>query len=243
MIMPCKYLPTASRARLLRPTLQNGAAMLAELLARSPVLPVVTIADATAAVPLARALLAGGLSVIEITLRTPAAAEAIARIADQVEGVVVGAGTVLNGWDIAAAEQAGARFAVSPGFSASLSDQASLPLLPGVATASEVMAALEAGHSLMKFFPAEAAGGPPFLKALAGPLPQARFCPTGGITTGNAHTYLRLANVVCVGSSWLTPPDLIAAANWRAIERLAREAASLRPGAAPNEELAESHKS
>jgi 2-dehydro-3-deoxyphosphogluconate aldolase/(4S)-4-hydroxy-2-oxoglutarate aldolase len=217
--------------------------MLAELLARSPVLPVVTIADAAAAVPLARALLAGGLSVIEVTLRTPAAAEAIARIAGEVEDVVVGAGTVLSAREMAAAEQAGARFAVSPGFSASLSAEASLPLLPGVATASEVMAALEAGHALMKFFPAEAAGGVTLVKALAGPLPQARFCPTGGITPGNAPSYLRLANVVCVGGSWLAPPDLVAAGDWLAVTHLAREATRLGRRTLAHGGLAESHKS
>ena len=217
--------------------------MLAELLARSPVLPVVTIADAAAAVPLARALLAGGLSVIEVTLRTPAAAEAIARIAGEVEDVVVGAGTVLSAREMAAAEQAGAQFAVSPGFTPSLSAQASLPLLPGVATASEVMAALEAGHELMKFFPAEAAGGPAMLKALLGPLPQARFCPTGGITPANAIHYLRLPNVVCVGGSWFAPPDRIAAGDWQAVTRLAREAARLGRETPAHGGLAESHKS
>jgi 2-dehydro-3-deoxyphosphogluconate aldolase/(4S)-4-hydroxy-2-oxoglutarate aldolase len=141
-----------------------------------------------------------------------------------------------------AAEQAGASFAVSPGFSANLSKDASLPLLPGVATASEVMAALEAGHSFMKFFPAEGAGGPALLKAFSGPFPQARFCPTGGITPTNAASYLQLANVVCVGGSWLTPPDLVAAGDWQAVERLAREATRLRR--APRDaELAQSHKS
>jgi 2-dehydro-3-deoxyphosphogluconate aldolase/(4S)-4-hydroxy-2-oxoglutarate aldolase len=215
--------------------------MLAELLCGAPVLPVVTIADAAAAVPMARALLAGGLNVIEITLRTSAAAEAIARIAGEVEGVVVGAGTVLTQSDMTAAEQAGAQFAVSPGFSANLSADASLPLLPGVATASEVMAALEAGHSVMKFFPAEAAGGAALLKAFAGPLPQARFCPTGGITPTNASDYLQLDNVLCVGGSWLTPRDLVAARDWQAVERLAREAARLRP-ATKDIELAEFHK-
>ncbi|HSZ50688.1 MAG TPA: bifunctional 4-hydroxy-2-oxoglutarate aldolase/2-dehydro-3-deoxy-phosphogluconate aldolase [Caulobacteraceae bacterium] len=242
MIMPGAYRQAASRARLLRPAGRKGVAMLAELLCGSPVLPVVTIADAASAVPMARALLAGGLNVIEITLRTPAAAEAIARITGEVEGVIVGAGTVLTQRDMTAAEQAGAQFAVSPGFSANLSADASLPLLPGVATASEVMAALEAGHSFMKFFPAEAAGGPALLKALAGPLPQARFCPTGGITPANAGAYLRLENVVCVGGSWLTPPELIAAGHWQAVERLAREAARL-PPAPKDVALAESHKS
>jgi 2-dehydro-3-deoxyphosphogluconate aldolase / (4S)-4-hydroxy-2-oxoglutarate aldolase len=217
--------------------------MLAELLARSPVLPVVTIADAATAVPLARALLAGGLSVIEVTLRTPAAAEAIARIAGEVEDVVVGAGTVLSAREMAAAEQAGAQFAVSPGFTPSLFAEASLPLLPGVATASEVMAALEAGHALMKFFPAEAAGGVALLKALAGPLPQARFCPTGGITPANAPAYLRLANVICVGGSWLAPPDLVAAGDWLAVTHLAREATRLGRGTLAHGGLAESHKS
>ena len=217
--------------------------MLADILCACPVLPVVTITDAAAAVPLARALLAGGLGVIEVTLRTPAAAEAIARISGEVEGVVVGAGTVLTPGDMAAAEQSGARFAVSPGFTANLSAQASLPLLPGVATASEVMAAMEAGHELMKFFPAETAGGTAMLAALAGPLPQARFCPTGGITPANAVAYLRLPNVVCVGGSWLAPPDLIAKRDWRAVERLAHAAARLGQGASTPEALAQSHKS
>ncbi|HEY2049261.1 MAG TPA: bifunctional 4-hydroxy-2-oxoglutarate aldolase/2-dehydro-3-deoxy-phosphogluconate aldolase [Caulobacteraceae bacterium] len=242
MIMPREYLSTAFHARPLRPKPQDRATMLAEILARSPVLPVVTIADAAAAVPLARALLAGGLSVIEITLRTPAAAEAIARVVGEVEGMVVGAGTVLSAREMSAAEQAGAQFAVSPGFSASLSSQASLPLLPGVATASEVMAALEAGHSLMKFFPAEAAGGPALLKAFAAPLPQASFCPTGGITPFNAPAYLRLANVICVGGSWLTPSDLVAAGDWQSITRLARDAARLGHETPTHGGLVESHK-
>ncbi|MBV8683367.1 MAG: bifunctional 4-hydroxy-2-oxoglutarate aldolase/2-dehydro-3-deoxy-phosphogluconate aldolase [Caulobacteraceae bacterium] len=216
--------------------------MLAEILCSCPVLPVVTITDAAAAVPLARALLAGGMSAIEVTLRTPSAFEVIARIAGDVEGVVVGAGTVLTSRDMSAAEQAGARFAVSPGFSANLSEDASLPLLPGVATASEVMAALEAGHEMMKFFPAEAAGGPAMLNALAGPFPQARFCPTGGITPANADSYLRLPNVICVGGSWLAPPDLVSAGDWQAVTRLAREASRLGRSMSAPAALAESHK-
>jgi 2-dehydro-3-deoxyphosphogluconate aldolase/(4S)-4-hydroxy-2-oxoglutarate aldolase len=199
--------------------------MLTELLARAPVLPVVTLEDPRTAVPLARALMRGGLCVIEITLRTPAALEAIARIAGEVEGVVVGAGTVLSAKDCAAAARAGAVFAVSPGFSTRLSAEAALPLLPGVATASEAMAAFEAGHDLLKLFPAEAVGGVGLLRALAAPLPQIRFCPTGGITADLATAYLALANVICVGGSWLTPPALVAAGDWSAIERLARKAA------------------
>jgi 2-dehydro-3-deoxyphosphogluconate aldolase/(4S)-4-hydroxy-2-oxoglutarate aldolase len=202
--------------------------VLAELLARAPVLPVVTIPDAPAAVPLARALLAGGLGAIEVTLRTPAALEAIARIAGEVPGVIVGAGTVLTAADTEAAARAGAAFAVSPGFSPGLSAASALPLLPGVSTASEVMAALEAGHALMKFFPAEVAGGPAMLQALSGPMPQARFCPTGGITAERAESYLRLPNVVCVGGSWLAPARLQAAQDWSAIEWLARETLALR---------------
>ena len=243
MIMPREYNLAVFGARPLRPAQPDGATMLAELLARSPVLPVVTIADAAAAVPLARALRAGGLSVIEVTLRTPAAAEAIARIAGEVEGIVVGAGTILSAREMAAAEQAGAQFAVSPGFSATLSAAASLPLLPGVATASEVMAALDAGHALMKFFPAEAGGGTAMLKALAGPFPQASFCPTGGISPFNAPTYLRLPNVVCVGGSWLAPHDLVAAGDWRTITRLAHDATRLGQDTPTHGELAESHKS
>jgi 2-dehydro-3-deoxyphosphogluconate aldolase/(4S)-4-hydroxy-2-oxoglutarate aldolase len=202
--------------------------MLADLLSRAPILPVVTLEDAAAAVPLARALMRGGLCVIEITLRTPAALEAIARVAGEVEGVVVGAGTVLSARDCAAAARAGAAFAVSPGFSTRLSAEAALPLLPGVATASEAMAALEAGHDLLKLFPAEAVGGLRLLRALAAPLPQVRFCPTGGITAALAPAYLALPNVVCVGGSWLTPPAEVAARDWLGIERLAREAASAR---------------
>jgi 2-dehydro-3-deoxyphosphogluconate aldolase/(4S)-4-hydroxy-2-oxoglutarate aldolase len=204
------------------------AAALAGRLAGAPVLPVVTLAEARSAVPLARALVAGGLATIEITLRTPAALEAIERIAGEVEGACVGAGTVLSARDLDAAARAGAAFAVSPGLSPQLLAHAGLPVIPGVATASEVMAALEAGVALMKLFPAEAIGGVGLLQALAGPLPQARFCPTGGVTVNNAPAYLRLANVVCVGGSWLAPPDLVASGDWPAIERLAREAAALR---------------
>jgi 2-dehydro-3-deoxyphosphogluconate aldolase/(4S)-4-hydroxy-2-oxoglutarate aldolase len=202
--------------------------MLAELLAGAPVMPVVTIADAAIAVPLARALLRGGLASIEITLRTPAGLEAIARVASEVEGMTVGAGTVLSPADCEAAARAGAVFAVSPGFTTRLSHEACLPLLPGVATPSEAMAALEAGHEVLKFFPAEAAGGVDMLRAFGGPLPRIRFCPTGGVSAQNAPTYLALANVVCVGGSWLTPQALVERGDWAAIEALARSAAALK---------------
>lgn len=197
----------------------------------APVVPVVIIDDARAAVPMARALVAGGIPAIEVTLRTPAALEAIRAIAAEVEGALVGVGTVLGGKDLEAARQAGARFAVSPGASPQLLDAAAdsaLPLLPGVATAGEAMALLERGYRHLKFFPAVPAGGHRLLGALAGPLPQLRFCPTGGISLANAMDFLALPNVVCVGGSWLTPADKLGAGDWAGIELLAREAAALR---------------
>ncbi|MFI0943793.1 bifunctional 4-hydroxy-2-oxoglutarate aldolase/2-dehydro-3-deoxy-phosphogluconate aldolase [Streptomyces sp. NPDC021020] len=198
----------------------------------APVIPVVVVEDADDAVPLARALLAGGLGAIEITLRTPAALEAISAVALGVPGAVVGAGTVLTPDHAAAATAAGARFLVSPGWTDSLLDAmcgTGLPYLPGVSTASEVLSLLERGITDMKFFPAEPAGGAPFLKSLASPLPRARFCPTGGIDAGRAPQYLRLPNVACVGGSWMIPPDLLAARDWEGITALAKEAAALVP--------------
>lgn len=200
------------------------------LLDLAPVIPVVVIDDAETAVPLARALVAGGLPVIEVTLRTPAAREALARIVDEVPGATVGAGTVRTTDDIAASVAAGAKFLVSPGTTLSLieaMDASGVPYLPGAATVSEVMALVERGVKELKFFPAEAAGGIPYLKALAGPLPDVRFCPTGGIRVNTAPDYLALPNVGCVGGTWLTPADALASRDWGRIEKLAAEAAAL----------------
>lgn len=198
----------------------------------APVIPVVVIDDARAAVPMARALVAGGVPAIEVTLRTAAALEAVRAIAAEVEGAVVGVGTVLGEGDLRAAYEAGARFAVSPGATQRLLDAAEdvpLPLLPGAATASEAMALLERGYRHLKFFPAVPAGGARLLGAWAGPLPQLRFCPTGGISVASAGEFLALPNVLCVGGSWLTPADKLAAGDWAGIEALARAAAGLRP--------------
>ncbi|MFC0848614.1 bifunctional 4-hydroxy-2-oxoglutarate aldolase/2-dehydro-3-deoxy-phosphogluconate aldolase [Streptomyces noboritoensis] len=197
----------------------------------APVVPVVVLDDAADAVPLARALVAGGLPAIEVTLRTPAALDAIRAIADGVPEAVVGAGTVVSAAGVADAVAAGARFLVSPGWTGGLLDAmtaSGVPFLPGVATASEVVALLERGIREMKFFPAEAAGGTAYLKSLAGPLPAARFCPTGGISLASAPEYLALPNVGCVGGTWMLPPDAVAARDWRRVEALAREAAALR---------------
>ncbi len=201
------------------------------LLDLAPVIPVVVIDDEAAAVPLARALLAGGLPVVEVTLRTPAAVRVIERIAAEVPEAVVGAGTVITAEQAARARDAGARFLVSPGSTPALLDalQASgLPFLPGVATASEVIGLVERGIAEAKFFPAQPAGGPAYLKALAGPLPMVRFCPTGGIDAGSAPAYLALPNVACVGGSWMVPRDALALGDWARVEKLAREAAALR---------------
>ncbi|MEU0369185.1 bifunctional 4-hydroxy-2-oxoglutarate aldolase/2-dehydro-3-deoxy-phosphogluconate aldolase [Streptomyces sp. NPDC006283] len=196
----------------------------------APVIPVVVIDDAADAVPLARALVAGGLPAIEVTLRTPAALDAIRAIAAEVPDAVVGAGTVISAEGVAASVAAGARFLVSPGWTDALLDAmgtSGVPFLPGVSTTSEVVALLERGVVEMKFFPAEAAGGTPYLKSLAGPLPRARFCPTGGITLASAPTYLDLPNVGCVGGTWMLPADALAAGDWARVESLAREAAQL----------------
>jgi 2-dehydro-3-deoxyphosphogluconate aldolase/(4S)-4-hydroxy-2-oxoglutarate aldolase len=205
-----------------------------DILKTGPVIPVIVIDDAAQAVPLARALLAGGVRVLEVTLRTPAALQAIHSIAREVPEALVGAGTILNPEDLRLALEAGARFGISPGATPELlraARDAALPFLPGVATASEAMAALAAGFSAMKFFPAAQAGGVAMLKALAGPLPQLRFCPTGGITPATAPDYLRLPNVACVGGSWLTPADRVAAGDWAAITALAQQATALRGSA------------
>lgn len=209
------------------PALQSQATR--TLCQLAPVIPVLVIEDLAHALPLARALVAGGLPVLEVTLRTPCALEAITAMAS-VPGAHVGAGTVLSAADAARAKAAGATFAVSPGVTPGLlaaCTQQALPILPGAATASEVMALLEQGYQTMKFFPAGPAGGPAMLKALHGPLPQAMFCPTGGVSPQNAGDYLSLPNVACVGGSWVAPAALLAAGDWDGITELARKAAAL----------------
>ncbi|MFE2051428.1 bifunctional 4-hydroxy-2-oxoglutarate aldolase/2-dehydro-3-deoxy-phosphogluconate aldolase [Streptomyces sp. NPDC059459] len=199
----------------------------------APVVPVVVVDDLADAVPLARALVAGGLPAIEVTLRTPVAVDAIRAIAAEVPGAVVGAGTLITPEQVGEVVAAGARFLVSPGWTDTLLDAmrgSGVPFLPGVSTTSEVVALLERGVREMKFFPAEAAGGTAYLKALAAPLPQARFCPTGGIGPDSAPEYLALPNVGCVGGSWMLPKDAVAGRDWARVERLAREAVALSAG-------------
>ncbi len=200
------------------------------VLACGPVIAVLVIERVEDAVPLARALAAGGVRALEVTLRTPAALGAIERIAGEVENVLVGAGTVLRPADAKAAKAAGSGFAVSPGLTSDLAQAArdqGLPFLPGVATASEIIAGLELGLDRFKFFPAETSGGAPAVKALFGPFADIRFCPTGGITPQNTSSYLALPNVVCVGGSWLAPADAVKAGDWARIEALARAASAL----------------
>lgn len=195
----------------------------------APVIPVLVIDDASTAQPLAEALVAGGLPVLEVTLRTPAALAAITEMA-KVEGGIVGAGTLLKPADVLAAKAAGARFGVSPGATDTLlqsCEEADMPLLPGAATSSEAMRLLERGYTVQKFFPAEANGGAPALKSIGAPIPQVRFCPTGGVSLKNAPQYLGLSNTLCVGGSWVAPKDLVTAGDWKAIEDLAREASQL----------------
>jgi 2-dehydro-3-deoxyphosphogluconate aldolase/(4S)-4-hydroxy-2-oxoglutarate aldolase len=202
-----------------------------DVLALSPVLPVIVIEDAAWAAPLARALVAGGVRTAEITLRTSAAFEAIRTIAREAPDLVVGAGTVLNETDLLNAAAAGARYAISPGATPALLNVGAsgpIPLIPGIATASELMTGLEHGYSCFKFFPAERLGGAAALKDLGAPLPTARFCPTGGIAAEKVADYLALKNVMCVGGSWVTPSDKMRAGDWAAIEALARKAASFR---------------
>ena len=197
----------------------------------APVIPVIVLHDAAQAVPLAQALLAGGIRMLEITLRTPQALACMSAIAKEVPQVVVGAGTVRNPADVLAARKAGARFLVSPGFTPALAQaalQAGLPWLPGVSTASEIMAAMDAGLRALKFFPALQAGGVAMLKAWSGPFPEACFCPTGGVSAANAREFLALPNVVCVGGSWLVPAEALARKDWRTITQLAAEAVQLR---------------
>ncbi|MFF9451889.1 bifunctional 4-hydroxy-2-oxoglutarate aldolase/2-dehydro-3-deoxy-phosphogluconate aldolase [Streptomyces flaveolus] len=206
----------------------------ASVLDLAPVVPVVVVDDLSDAVPLARALVAGGLPAIEVTLRTPVAVDAIRAIAEEVPGAVVGAGTVITPEQVGEVVAAGARFLVSPGWTDALLEAmrgSGVPFLPGVSTTSEVVALLERGVREMKFFPAEAAGGTAYLKALAAPLPQARFCPTGGIGPASAPEYLALPNVGCVGGSWMLPKDAVAGRDWARVEALARAAAGLSAGA------------
>lgn len=213
-------------------TQTDRAAVIEGVLRLSPVMPVVTIEDAALAVDLARALVRGGIRVIEVTLRTAAALEAIEKIATAVPEIAVGAGTVVTIADLHAAANAGASFAISPGATPTLlagGATGPIPYLPAIATPSELMAALAAGYRFFKFFPAGAAGGIPMLKSLAGPFADARFCPTGGISQETARTWLDLTNVLCVGGSWLTPMDALARKDWGHIEMLAAKAAALRP--------------
>jgi len=203
--------------------------MIAKVCNAAPVIPVLTIDRVEDAQPLARALVAGGLPALEITLRTAAAMEAIAAVAE-VEGAMAGVGTLLTAAQIRGAKSAGATFGVSPGATETLIQTArdyNLPLLPGAATATEAMWLLEQGFIFQKFFPAEAAGGAPALGSMAGPLPQITFCPTGGVTPKNAKTYLALANTRCVGGSWIAPKALIDAGDWDQITQIARRAADL----------------
>jgi 2-dehydro-3-deoxyphosphogluconate aldolase/(4S)-4-hydroxy-2-oxoglutarate aldolase len=209
----------------------NTNAPIAEILQLSPVMPVVTIDDAATAPDLARALLRGGIKVIEVTLRTPQALAAIEAIAAAVPEIRVGAGTVMSPDDLNLAANAGAAFAISPGATRELLAAGTnfrIPYLPAVATASELMTALAAGFRYFKLFPANVAGGLQALKAFYGPFAEARFCPTGGINLQTAGAYLDLPNVLCVGGSWLTPSDLLKSRDWDRVEALAREAAGLR---------------
>ncbi|KQV14083.1 keto-deoxy-phosphogluconate aldolase [Rhizobium sp. Root1203] len=203
---------------------------LLSILKLQPVVPVLVVDDVKSAVLLSRALVAGGLRAIEITMRTPAALDAVRAVANEVEGAEVGAGTILNVAHWEAAVAAGSKFIVSPGTTQELLDAArgsSVPLLPGAATASEVMALREEGYQVLKFFPAEQAGGAAYLKALSSPLAGTLFCPTGSISLKNARDYLSLPNVICVGGSWVAPKELIAAGDWAGITKLAAEAAAL----------------
>jgi 2-dehydro-3-deoxyphosphogluconate aldolase/(4S)-4-hydroxy-2-oxoglutarate aldolase len=214
----------------MKDTSQTQSPEVAAILARAPVIPVLTVEETASAVSLARALVAGGLMVLEVTLRTERALEAARAITAEVEGAVVGIGTVLTPAQMRASATAGVRFAVSPGTSTALLDAAAetrLPYLPGVATASEIMVLLERGYTRLKFFPAENLGGVGTLKALAAPFRQVRFCPTGGIDAAKAKAYLALDCVAAVGGSWVAPADSVAASDWATITRIAREAAAL----------------
>jgi 2-dehydro-3-deoxyphosphogluconate aldolase/(4S)-4-hydroxy-2-oxoglutarate aldolase len=202
----------------------------AEICRLAPVVPVLVVEDLATARPLAQALVAGGLPALEVTLRTPCALDAIRAMAD-VPGGVVGAGTLLTPADVKAAKRAGARFGVSPGSSAAIiaaCAEEGLPLLPGAVTATEIMALLEQGYTVQKFFPAEQSGGAAFLKSIGSPIPQVSFCPTGGVSLKNAPDYLALKNILCVGGSWVAPKEALAAGDWAKVTALAAEAAALR---------------
>tara|TARA_R110002124_G_scaffold64000_10_gene175315 strand:+ start:463 stop:1101 length:639 start_codon:yes stop_codon:yes gene_type:complete len=206
------------------PAEQSRAAR--DIAARAPVIPVLVLDDVAHAAPLARALVAGGLPALEVTLRTPVALECIREMA-KVPGGIVGAGTLLTPADVKAAKAAGAMFGVSPGATDTLIQACideDLPLLPGAATATEAMILLEKGYDMLKFFPAEASGGAPALKGIGAPIPQISFCPTGGVSPQNKASYLSLPNVVCVGGSWVAPKDMMDAGDWDGIEKLARDA-------------------
>lgn len=210
-------------------TPQDASAAAADVCLLAPVVPVLVVDDASHAADLARALVAGGLPALEVTLRTPAALDVIREMAS-VPGGVVGAGTLLTPQDVEKAKAAGATFGVSPGATDRLLDACEandLPLLPGISTATEAMRLLERGYTVMKFFPAEANGGAPALKAIGAPLPQIRFCPTGGVSLKNAPDYLSLSNTLCVGGSWVAPKDKVQSGDWDGITALAREAAAL----------------
>ena len=202
-----------------------------EIVGLSPVIPVLTIAQLEHAVPLARALLAGGLCVLEITLRTPVALAAVEAMRKAVPEAVIGVGTLTRAVDFATADRVGAQFGVTPGLTPELAAAARgarFPLLPGVMTPTELMGARASGFNVLKFFPAEPAGGIGMLRALGAPFPDVLFCPTGGITRATAGAYLELPNVACVGGSWLAPPAMLAAGDWAGIEALARDASGLR---------------
>lgn len=207
-------------------TPQQASDTLRELAALAPVIPVIVVNDVEHARPLAEALVAGGLPALEVTLRTPQALEAIRRMSE-VEGAVVGAGTVITPNDVQAAQNAGATYAVAPGATPTLlqaCEAEGLPIMPGAATASEVMALLERGYEMQKFFPAQAAGGVPMLKSIGAPLPQVSFCPTGGVTPQNLCSYLALPNVVVCGGTWVAPEAMMVAGDWDGIAALAAEA-------------------
>ena len=213
----------------------SGELTALQVMQDSPVIPVIVLTDVAHAVLVARALLAGGIRMLEVTLRTPQALACIEAIARDVPEAVVGAGTVRNAQDAQASAMAGARFIVSPGYTQALAQacrDVRLPLLPGVATGSEIMMAQADGLSELKFFPAMQSGGPAMLKAWNGPFGDVRFCPTGGVTAANAMDFLSLPNVVCVGGSWLTPADALARGNWAQITALAFQASRLNVKAA-----------
>jgi 2-dehydro-3-deoxyphosphogluconate aldolase/(4S)-4-hydroxy-2-oxoglutarate aldolase len=210
-------------------TPEHASELAAKVCGLAPVIPVLVVDDASIAGALAAALVAGGLPALEVTLRTPEALDVIREMA-KIEGGVVGAGTLLTSKDVEAAKEAGATFGVAPGATARLLDACEandLPLLPGAATATESMALLERGYTVQKFFPAAANGGAPALKAIGAPIPQVKFCPTGGVSLANANEYLSLSNVLCVGGSWVAPIDLVKAGDWAGISALAAQAAAL----------------